>query len=69
MLEAEPTAMKAYLATTGTIFGLLAILHASRIVAEWSHLMGQPWYFAGIAAIGIVAAALSIWAWRLFLKK
>jgi len=38
--------MKAYLATTGTIFGLLAILHASRIVAEWNHLMRQPWYFA-----------------------
>jgi hypothetical protein len=60
--------MKLYLATTGTIFGLLAILHAWRIVAEWNHLVRQTWYFASVAAIGVVAAALSIWAWSLFRK-
>jgi tetrahydromethanopterin S-methyltransferase subunit E len=60
--------MKLYLATTGTIFGLLAILHAWRIAIEWHPLIRQTWYFASIAAICIVAAALSIWAWSLFRK-
>jgi hypothetical protein len=27
--------MKAYLAVTGIIFGLLAVLHLGRMIAEW----------------------------------
>jgi hypothetical protein len=61
--------MKAYLATTGAIFGLLAVVHIWRIIAEWSHLARDPWYLAGIAAISAVAAALSIWAWRLLFRN
>jgi hypothetical protein len=64
----EAAAMKLYLGTTGTIFGVLAILHVWRIIIEWDHLIGQTWYFASIAVIGIFAAALSIWAWSLFRK-
>jgi hypothetical protein len=61
--------MKAYLATTGTIFGLLAILHVFRIVAEWNHLIRQTWYFVSIGAIGVVAGAMSIWAWTLLFRE
>ncbi len=57
--------MKAYLVTTGTIFGLIAVLHLLRAIEEWSLLATDPWYFLGMAALGVVAAALSVWAWRL----
>lgn len=53
--------MKAYLITTGTVFGLLAAVHAWRMIAEWPHLATDPWFLL----ITLVAAALSVWAWRL----
>lgn len=58
--------MKTYLATTGTIFGLFAILRVFRIVAEWNYLVRQTRYFARIAAISVAAGAMAIWAWTLF---
>ena len=53
--------MKAYLITTGTLFGLLTIAHLWRVIAEWPQLATDPWYLG----ITLVAAALCIWAWRL----
>ena len=57
--------MKAYLITTGTLFGLIAVAHLLRAIQEWHLLRTDPWYFLGMAALGVVAAALSVWAWRL----
>ena len=57
--------MKAYLIITGSIFGLMAILHVWRAIDERHSLTTDPGYFAGMAAMGLVAAALSVWAWRL----
>ena len=57
--------MKAYLITTGTIFGLMAAMHVWRAIAESATLKTNPGYFFGMAGLGCVAAALSIWAWRL----
>jgi hypothetical protein len=57
--------MKAYLVTTGTIFGLMAAMHLLRAIAERDRLATDPLYFLGMAALGLVAAALSVWAWRL----
>jgi hypothetical protein len=53
--------MKAYLITTGSLFGLLTVLHVWRIIEEGSHLATNPWW----VLITIAAAALSVWAWRL----
>lgn len=56
--------MKAYLITTGTLFGLLALVHVWRIVAEWPAVFND----VGAAAeggVGVVAGALCVWAWRL----
>lgn len=58
--------MKTYLATTGTIFGLLAVMHVLRAIDERASLSTNPVEFFSMAALGLVAAALSIWAWRLF---
>ncbi len=53
--------MKAYVVTTGAIFGLVTLLHLWRIFEEGSHLAMRPWY----ALITVAAGALCIWAWRL----
>lgn len=57
--------MKAYLITTGTLFGLLALAHVLRTIGEWSRLTTDPAFLVEGPVIGLVAAALSFWAWRL----
>jgi hypothetical protein len=52
--------MKAYIVTTGTLFGLIVVAHVVRVVAE-PDLGADPSYLLLTAA----AAAISIWAWRL----
>ena len=56
--------MRAYLLTTGALFGLLAVAHVWRVIAEWPLLMTDAGEIVE-AAIGVVAAALCLWAWRL----
>jgi hypothetical protein len=53
--------MKAYLITTGSIFGLIVLAHILRIIEEGSHLARDPWYML----LTVLAAALSLWAVRL----
>jgi hypothetical protein len=53
--------MKAYVITTGAIFGLLTVVHLLRIITEDLHLATNPLYVLITAA----AAALGIWAWWL----
>jgi hypothetical protein len=57
--------VKAYLITTGVLFGLLALAHFLRTAAEWSRLSNDPWFVLQGPGIGVVAAALCLWAWRL----
>jgi hypothetical protein len=57
--------MKPYLITTGTIFGLLALVHLLLTIAEWPRLAADPWFVLQGPGIGAVAAALCFWAWRL----
>jgi len=57
--------MKAYLVTTGTVFGLIALMHLWRAIEEWHLVQTRPGYFFSMAALGIVAAAFSGWAWLL----
>ncbi len=57
--------MKAYLVTTGSLFAVLALVHLWQTIAEWPRLITDPW-FAVETAIGMCAAALCYWAWRLF---
>jgi hypothetical protein len=52
--------MKAYVAATGTLFGLLTLVHLWRMVEE-RRLATEPWYLLVTAA----AAMLCLWAWRL----
>ncbi len=53
--------MKAYLMTTGSVFGLIVIAHVWRVVAEGPHLTTDP----GFILLTAAAAALCLWAGRL----
>ena len=57
--------MKAYLFTTGALFALLAVAHVLRTIAEWPRVVADPLFFVEVPGIGVLAAALCIWAWRL----
>lgn len=57
--------MKAYLFTTGAIFALLAVAHVLRTIAEWSRVAADPWFILEGPGIGLLAAALCVWALRL----
>jgi hypothetical protein len=61
--------MKAYVLTTGTLFGVLTVAHIVRMIKEDPRLATDPWYIL----ITVIAAALCFWAgllvWRSFRKK
>ncbi len=57
--------MKAYLITTGTLFGLLAVAHLLRTIVEWRRLTADPWFVVEGPGIGLAAGFLCFWAWRL----
>ena len=59
--------MKAYLITTVSIFALVALAHLARTIAESQRLAADPWFYLEGPGLGLVAAALSLWAWRLLL--
>jgi uncharacterized protein len=59
--------MKAYLTTTGIIFGLLAVTHLMRTINHWHNLAADPWFVLGTSAETVVTIALSLWAWCVLL--
>lgn len=52
--------VKAYVLTTGALFGMITLAHLLRMIDEWPHLARDPWYLL----LTVAAAALSLWAWR-----
>ncbi|MGH9872793.1 MAG: hypothetical protein ACRD9S_10035 [Pyrinomonadaceae bacterium] len=53
--------MKAYIITTGAIFGLITVAHLLRIVRE-PHVLTEPLFIL----LTVLSAALCIWAWQVF---
>jgi len=53
--------MKAYVMTTGAVFGLITLAHVLRIIAEGPHLLTEPLW----VLLTVATAALTVWAWRL----
>jgi hypothetical protein len=53
--------MKAYVVTTGVLFGLLTVVHIWRAIAEGPRIATDPFYIL----ITLAAMALCVWAWRL----
>jgi len=56
--------MRAFLWTTGTVFGLITGAHVWRVFGESRALARDPWF----VLITVVAAGLSIWAFQLLRK-
>lgn len=54
-------AMKAYIITSGGIFGLLTIAHLLRVALENRHLAAEPVFIL----ITLASATLCIWAFSL----
>jgi hypothetical protein len=54
--------MKAYVLTTGALFGLLLLVHVWRVVKEGIGVAKDPFYIV----VTVLAAVLCIWAWRVF---
>jgi len=50
--------MKAYVITTGALFGLITVMHLLRIVMENPHLATEPVYIL----LTVASAALCVWA-------
>ena len=50
--------MKAYVITTGVVFGLITFAHLLRIVME-PHVATEPVYIL----LTVASAALCLWAW------
>jgi hypothetical protein len=57
--------MKAYIITTGAVFGLLTIAHLLRIALENRDLATDPAYIL----ITLASATLCIWAWRVLRRS
>jgi hypothetical protein len=57
--------MKAYLITTGVVFGLIAVAHVLRIFAEGTRLAKEPVF----VLLTVLAAGLCVWAFSLLRRK
>lgn len=55
--------MKAFLITTGSLLGLMAVVHIWRAVDEWPHQGVSLGFILGMGALIAVPGALSAWAW------
>jgi hypothetical protein len=53
--------MRAYLLTTGVVFGMIMVAHAIRVIYEGPQLVRDPWFIL----ITVFVAFLCVWAWRL----
>jgi hypothetical protein len=53
--------MRAYVMTTGVLFGLITLAHVWRVIEEGRVLASDPWFIL----LTVAAAALCLWAWRL----
>lgn len=56
--------MKAYVVTTGTVFGLLTLAHIWRACVE-PHVAKDPWFIL----FTLIALALCLWAWRVLKRS
>jgi hypothetical protein len=54
--------MRAYVITTGIVFGLIVLGHIARAMAEGLGLVKDPFFILTTLA----AVALSLWAWHVF---
>lgn len=52
--------MRAYVMTTGILFGLVALVHGWRVIEEGGAPAQDPWFIL----ITLAALGLCAWAWQ-----
>jgi hypothetical protein len=57
--------MRAYLITTGTVFGLITLAHLARVLTEGGHRAKDPVF----VLLTLATAGLCGWAWRLLRRS
>jgi len=57
--------MKAYLLTSGSIFGIIGTLHLSNIVLRWHQMASDGHFAAENLVLTSLAGSLAFWAFRL----
>jgi hypothetical protein len=57
--------MKAYLLTSGSIFGIIGTLHLSNIVLRWHQMASDGHFAAENLILTSLAGGLAFWAFRL----
>ena len=57
--------MKAYLLTSGSIFGVIGALHLSNIVLRWSQVISDGQFAAENVILTSIAGGLALWAFML----
>jgi hypothetical protein len=65
----EDRVLRAYLATTGALFAILAIAHLLRTIDESSRFATDPWFILEGPGIGLIAGGLCVWAWALLRNR
>ena len=58
--------MKAYLLTSGTIFGLIGAMHCVGMVQAWRTATSDPHSLVENGLLGALSVALAVWAFLLF---
>jgi hypothetical protein len=56
--------MKAYLVTTGVLFGLLALVHVWRAIEEWPDSTVGLGFIVETTVVVLLPGVLAWWAWR-----
>ena len=56
--------MRAYVLTTGILFGIVTLAHVWRMIQE-RPMATAPWYIL----ITVATGALAVWAWRLLRRS
>ena len=56
-----PYYVKAYLISTGVVFGLVAVAHVLRVIQEGAGPLTNPWCILSSA----LSVGFCVWAWRL----
>ena len=57
--------LKAYVVTTGLIFGVITLAHLWRMAVEWQRVVSEPFYLF----LTVLAAALCGWAFSLVRER
>jgi len=57
--------MKAYLLTTGSLFGIIGLMHGSQVVLHWRRVVSDGEFAAENVILAAIALGLALWAFRL----